>query len=124
VPDGLMVPVIANADQMELEALSAKVRDLADAARRGITKSTAQGTFSVSNLGMLGVSVLPIINPPEAAILGVGPTTEQVRPINGGIHIRKIINLCLSADHRAVDGAAAAAFLKRLTEVIETFRLD
>jgi len=124
VPDGLMVPVIANADQMELEALSAKVRDLADAARRGIAKSTAQGTFSVSNLGMLGVSVLPIINPPEAAILGVGPTTEQVRPINGGIHIRKIINLCLSADHRAVDGAAAAAFLKRLTEVIETFRLD
>ncbi len=124
VPDGLMVPVIANADQMELEALSAKVRDLANAARRGIAKSTAQGTFSISNLGMLGVSVLPIINPPEAAILGVGPTTEQVRPINGGIHIRKIMNLCLSADHRAVDGAAAAAFLKRLTEVIETFRLD
>lgn len=124
VPDGLMVPVLADADKMDLMVISSETRALADAARRGVSKSTAKGTFSISNLGMFGVDVFPIINPPEAAILGVGPAVEQVRPLKGGLHIRQIMKLTLSADHRAVDGAMAAAFLKRLVEVIEDFRFE
>lgn len=124
VPDGLMVPVLAEADKMDLMRISSETRAQADAARRGISKSTARGTFSISNLGMFGVDVFPIINPPEAAILGVGPSAEQVRPYKGGIHVRSIMKLTLSVDHRAVDGAMAASFLKRLVEVIEDFRFE
>lgn len=124
VPDGLMVPVLADADKMDLMRISTETRDLADAARRGISKSTAAGTFSISNLGMLGVDVFPIINPPEAAILGVGPAIGKMRPWKDGIHVRQIMTLTLSVDHRAVDGVMAAAFLKRLVEVIETFRFE
>lgn len=124
VPDGLMVPVLAEADKMDLMRISSETRALADAARRGVSKSTAKGTFSISNLGMFGVDVFPIINPPEAAILGVGPAVEQVRPRQGGLHVRQIMKLTLSADHRAVDGAMAAGFLARLVEVIEDFRFE
>lgn len=124
VPDGLMVPVLADADRMDLMRISSETRALADAARRGVSKSTAKGTFSISNLGMFGVDVFPIINPPEAAILGVGPAVEQVRPRQGGLHIRQIMKLTLSADHRAVDGAMAAGFLARLVAVIEDFRFE
>ncbi|NBZ89394.1 dihydrolipoamide acetyltransferase family protein [Stagnihabitans tardus] len=124
VPDGLMVPVLAEADKMDLMRISSETRALADAARRGVSKSTAKGTFSISNLGMFGVDVFPIINPPEAAILGVGPAVEQVRPLRGGLHIRQIMKLTLSADHRAVDGAMAAGFLARLVQVIEDFRFE
>lgn len=124
VPDGLMVPVLADADRMDLMRISSQTRELADAARRGVSKMTAPGTFSISNLGMFGVDVIPIINPPEAAILGVGPAIDKVRPRMGGIHVRQIMTLTLSVDHRAVDGAMAAAFLSRLVEVIETFRFE
>lgn len=118
VPDGLMVPVVANADKLDLLQIAKESKNLADSARRGISSSKAVGTFSISNVGMFGVDVLPIINPPEAAILGVGRTTDQVRPYRGGIHVRQIMSLALSADHRAVDGALAAQFLARLSEVI------
>lgn len=124
VKEGLMVPVVAGADRMDTLQISSEIRTLAEAARRGVSKMGAPGTFSISNLGMFGVNVLPIINPPEAAILGVGPTKEQVRSVRGGLHVRQIMTLNLSADHRAVDGGIAAVFLSRLVEVIETFKLD
>ncbi len=121
VTDGLMVPVVANADKLDLLQIAQQSKKLADSARRGISASKAAGTFSISNVGMFGVDVLPIINPPEAAILGVGRTTDQVRPYRGGIHVRQIMSLALSADHRAVDGALAAQFLARLSEVISGY---
>jgi len=122
VENGLMVPVIENADRMGVLEVSQTVRDFAAAARRGVSKSVAPGTFSISNLGMYGVEVVPIINPPEAAILGVGPIRDEVRPHRGGIHVRKIMTLALAADHRAVDGALAARFLKSFVETLEGFQ--
>ncbi|MBT6097835.1 MAG: 2-oxo acid dehydrogenase subunit E2 [Marinovum sp.] len=121
VPDGLMVPVVANADKLDLLQISKESKKLAESARRGISASREPGTFSISNVGMFGVDVLPIINPPEAAILGVGKTTEQLRPFKGGIFTRQIMSLSLSVDHRAVDGALAAQFLSRLTDVIAEY---
>lgn len=121
VPEGLMVPVVSDADRKDLLQISAESKKLAESARRGISASTAPGSFSISNVGMFGVDVLPIINPPEAAILGVGRTSEQVRPLRGGIHVRQVMSLALSADHRAVDGALAAEFLSRLSDVIASY---
>lgn len=124
VENGLMVPVVGATDGRPLAEIAQLLRDYAAAARRGVTKSAAVGTFSVSNLGMYGVEVLPIINPPEAAILGVGPIRRQVREHRGGIHLREILALSLAVDHRAVDGAYGARFLSRFVERLEDYRLD
>lgn len=121
VPDGLLVPVVANADKRDLLQISKESKKLSDAARRGISAASAPGTFTISNVGMFGVNVLPIINPPEVAILGVGKTSEQIRPTKDGFHTRQIMSLSLSADHRAVDGALAAQFLSRLCDVIAEY---
>lgn len=121
VENGLMVPVVENAPFRPVSEIAAMVRDLAAAARRGMTKSSAQGTFSISNLGMFGVEVIPIINPPEAAILGVGPVDRTVREHRGGIHVRDMMALTLSADHRAVDGAYGARFLQSLGETLTAY---
>ncbi len=121
---GLMVPVVADADKKSVEEIAAQVRDYAAAARRGVMKSTAVGTFSISNLGMYGVDVQPIINPPEAAILGVGPVARELREHKGGLFGRDILSLSVSADHRAVDGAYAARFLSALVETLQDFRFD
>lgn len=124
VENGLMVPVIENAHRRELLEIAEMARDYAAAARRGIAKTAVPGTFSISNLGMFGVDVWPIINPPEAAILGVGPIREELRPSNGDIRVRKVLSLTLAADHRAVDGALGAQFLKDLSGTIETYRFE
>lgn len=121
VDGGLMVPAIENTPMKRVTEISQLIRDYATAARRGLNKSQAKSTFSISNLGMYGVSVLPIINPPEAGILGVGPVKRELREHRGGIHGRDIISLSLAADHRAVDGAYGAQFLQRLSEVIESY---
>ena len=70
---------------------------------------------------MYGVEVLPIINLPEAGILGVGPANRVVKEFNGGLHVREILRLSLASDHRAVDGAYGAQFLQSLTETLETY---
>ncbi|MCW2306593.1 dihydrolipoamide acetyltransferase family protein [Rhodobium gokarnense] len=123
VENGLMVPAIENTPFMSLAEIAASVREHAAAARRGMTKSQAQSTFSISNLGMYGVEVIPIINPPEAGILGVGPIQRQVREHRGGIQVRDILPLSLAADHRAVDGAYGAQFLQALSETISTYNM-
>lgn len=124
VDNGLMVPVVADADRKSISEIAKLVRDYAAAARRGISKSTEAGTFSISNLGMYGVEVFPIINPPESGILGVGPVGRQIREHRGGIHGRDIMTMMLSGDHRAVDGAYGARFLNRLVETIESYSFD
>ena len=124
VDEGLMVPVLGNADGMSLAEIADQSREAANNARRGISKSASPGTFTISNLGMFGVEVFPIINPPEAAILGVGDIRQEPKAIGAGIAIRSMMRLVLSADHRAVDGAYAARFLAQLKQDLENHNLN
>ena len=124
VDEGLMVPVLGNADGLSLAEIADQSREAANNARRGISKSTSPGTFTISNLGMFGVEVFPIINPPEAAILGVGDIRQEPKAIGAGIAIRSMMRLVLSADHRAVDGAYAARFLAQLKLDLESHNLS
>lgn len=123
VENGLLVPAIEDTPFKSLTEIGTLVRDYAAAARRGLSKSAARGTFSISNLGMYGVELLPIINPPEAGILGVGPINRKVCEHNGGIAVRDVMPLTLSADHRAVDGAYAAEFLRALGQTLTDYRM-
>lgn len=124
VSDGLLVPVIPDADQKDIQEISRLCRANAEAARRGALRSPATGTFTITNLGMYSISgFLPIINPPECAILGVGSIEKKVVAIGNGIHIRDMMNLCLACDHRAVDGVYAAQFMNRVKELIEDYRI-
>jgi len=121
-PHGLIVPVIRNANAKTLKEIDASIKNLTEKARDGkLTKEEISGsTFTISNLGMFGVEFFtPIINPPEAAILGVGKITETPTAINGKIEIKPIATLSLSYDHRIVDGAPAAEFLNKIKQFIE-----
>jgi pyruvate dehydrogenase E2 component (dihydrolipoamide acetyltransferase) len=121
-PQGLIVPVIHNADQKSLKEINAAINELAQKARQGkLTKEDLSGgTFTITNLGMYNVSFFtPIINPPEAAILGVGKITQKPAIINGKMETKPSMILSLSYDHRIVDGAPAAQFLHRIKELLE-----
>ena len=120
--DGLLVPVVKNAHLRGLAEISAEVKSLAAAAREGrITPDALSGgTFTISNLGMYGIeSFTPIINQPEVAILGVNAIQDTVVAVDGAPCVRPIMKLSLTADHRAADGAVAAAFLAKVKKVIE-----
>lgn len=122
VDEGLMVPVIRDADRKSVGEIAAEARDLAERARsRKLTLDELTGsTFSVSNLGMYGIDhFTAIINPPEAAILAVGAATEEPVVRDGEIVPRRTIKLTLAIDHRALDGAVAADFLRDLKETLE-----
>ncbi len=122
LPAGLIVPVIRRAQLLSLEGLCAITRDLAEKAQTGkLMPDDYQGnTFTVSNLGAFGVDhFTAIINQPDSAILAVGQIKDRVVVIDGGIHIRPIMKLTLSSDHRVVDGAVAARFMGRLKEILE-----
>lgn len=122
VDNGLMVPVVKNADQKGLSALTAECKHLGKAARDSKLKpdEMAGGTFTVSNLGMYAIDAFtPVINQPESAILGVGRINEKPVGVNGTIELRPMMVLSLSFDHRVIDGAPAAAFLTELKEVLE-----
>jgi pyruvate dehydrogenase E2 component (dihydrolipoamide acetyltransferase) len=119
--DGLMVPVVRHTDRLDLAALSAETTRLADAARSGSLKldELEGGTFSVSALGMFGVDVFtPVINPPNAAILGVGRIRNDVTVTDGEIGTTKRLTLSLTWDHRVIDGAPAAAFCKTVADLL------
>jgi pyruvate dehydrogenase E2 component (dihydrolipoamide acetyltransferase) len=121
IEDGLLVPVIPDADQKDLLELSKVSKENAQAAGRGIIKTPASGTFTLSNQGMFKVNqFLPIINPPECAILGVGGIAKKVTARPGGdMGVRDIMVLTLACDHRATDGTYAAQFLNRVKENLE-----
>jgi pyruvate dehydrogenase E2 component (dihydrolipoamide acetyltransferase) len=122
VDDGLLVPVVADADTLSLEQISAQVRNCARGARDGLLKTHAVGTFTISNLGMYGVDMLlPIINPPECAILGVGAVSERPCVTANGIASAPMMTLSLACDHRAVDGSYAAGFLQDVKQSLERF---
>ena len=121
--DGLVVPTIFDADRKPLAEIARESRDLAGKVRdRTVTPAELDGgTFTVSNLGMLGVRrFLPILNPPQAAILGVGEVAR--RPVvdeDGAVSVADLASLCLVCDHRIVYGAEAARFLGRVRELLE-----
>ncbi len=119
--DGLLVPVIPNTDQMDLETISKTTKKMVADARNSVMKPQEPGTFTISNLGMFDIQTfLPIINPPECAILGVGSAKDTMSVLPNGIFgIRKIMNLTLASDHRVVDGTEAAHFLQSIKNSIE-----
>ncbi|MEZ4673865.1 MAG: dihydrolipoamide acetyltransferase family protein [Caldilineaceae bacterium] len=122
VEDGLLVPVIPNADQLGLTAIAERRADLVARAGNGKLQPAdlADGTFTISNLGMYGVERFnAIVNPPQAAILAVGAMAERVVPIKGKAKVQPMMTLTLSCDHRIVDGARAAQFLQTLASQIE-----
>jgi pyruvate dehydrogenase E2 component (dihydrolipoamide acetyltransferase) len=126
VKDGVVGAVIPNADTAKLTDISARRQDLAERARAGRLHppDVTGGTFTISNLGMFGVDAFSaIITPPQAAVLAVGRIVDRVVPVNGLIGIRPILTLTLSSDHRVVDGAQAAAFLKDVAEALTNAQL-
>ena len=124
-PRGLMVPTIFNADQKSLLEISKEVKALAAQCREGNISpdKLTGGTFTVSNLGSLGVeSFTPVINPPQTGILGVCCTTDRVRKAkDGSIEVYPAMTLSLTYDHRAVDGSPASRFQKELAKNLENF---
>lgn len=120
--NGLVVPVVVDADKKGLGEISAIIKELAAKAREGrlSVDEMSGGTFTITNLGMYRIkSFSPIINLPQSAILGVNTIVKTPVVVNEEIIVRPIINLSLTADHRVVDGAVAAVFLKELCELIE-----
>jgi pyruvate dehydrogenase E2 component (dihydrolipoamide acetyltransferase) len=121
VDDGVVAPVIRNADKIELSEIAVQRRDLAERARSGKLRpgDIAGGTFTISNLGMYGVDAFTaIIIAPQVAILAIGRIADRVVAVDGGPGVRPMMTLTLSSDHRAVDGARAAEFLRDLAEAI------
>jgi len=120
--DGLIVPVVRNADRKGLKTIAEENRELAERARSGKLgpAEVSGGTFTVTNLGTFGIdSFTPIINPPEAAILGVGRIVERIARRDADLVWQQMMTLSLTFDHRVVDGAPAAAFLQTLRELLE-----
>jgi pyruvate dehydrogenase E2 component (dihydrolipoamide acetyltransferase) len=121
-PDGLIVPVVFDADQKSMREISAEAKSLAKKAReRKLQPAEYTGsTFSVSNLGMFGIDQFTaIINPPEVGILAIGAAEDKVEVSNGEFVVKKKLRVTMSCDHRAVDGAVGAEFLRTLRRMIE-----
>ena len=122
IEDGLITPVIRHADQKSLRQISAEAKDLAGRARdRRLKPEEYTGaTFSVSNLGMLDITEFAaIINPPEAGILAIGRMAELPVVHDGAVAIRRRMRITMSCDHRVIDGATGAVFLKTLKAMLE-----
>jgi len=122
IEDGLITPVIFDAETKGLSEISAEAKELAGRARERKLKPEEYtgSTFSISNLGMFGIDQFTaIINPPEAAILAVGGVEDKPVVINGDLQIRKRMRVTLSCDHRVIDGATGAKFLQTLRRMIE-----
>lgn len=122
IEDGLTVPVIHHADQMDLRQIAARRSELVERAQSGRLRleDLADGAFTISNLGMYAVDAFnAIINPPQAAILAVGRIADRVVPLDGQPAVRPMLTLTLSCDHRVVDGARGAQFLQTLASYIE-----
>ena len=125
-PRGLMVPTVFHAEKMTLNELSMSAKSVITAAQSGtINPDLLKGaTFTVSNLGSLGIeSFTPIVNPPQTAILGVCCTTNRVKEVNGELVTYPAMGLSLTVDHRVLDGADAARILKDLGYALENIDL-
>jgi len=121
-PQGLVVPVVHNAEQLTLSQIAGVRGDLVSRARDGKLRAEDidGGTFTISNLGMYDVDqFVAVLNPPQASILAVGATREQVVPRDGDLEIVPLMTMTLTCDHRAVDGATCAEFLKTIKTFLE-----
>jgi pyruvate dehydrogenase E2 component (dihydrolipoamide acetyltransferase) len=122
VDEGLLVPVVRFADQKSLTQISAETKDLAGKAKNKKLQPAdwAGNTFSISNLGMFGIEEFTaIINPPDSCILAVGAIKQTGVVKDGQLVIGNVMKVTLSCDHRVVDGASGAAFLKTLKDLLE-----
>jgi pyruvate dehydrogenase E2 component (dihydrolipoamide acetyltransferase) len=120
--DGLVVPVIHNADLLSVEQIAKARIDLVQRAHAGKLRpqDIENGTFTISNLGMYGVDAFSaIINSPQAGILAVGRISERVVPVKGQPSVQPMMTLSLSCDHRVLDGAHGAQFLETIADLIE-----
>ncbi len=121
-PQGLVVPIIRGAERLSLTEIAGLRADLVGRARENKLRAEDLdgGTFTISNLGMYAVeSFTAVLNPPQAAIVAVGATEDRAVPLGGEIVVRPVLTLTGTFDHRAVDGAPAAAFLQTLKESLE-----
>ncbi|HET6981069.1 MAG TPA: pyruvate dehydrogenase complex dihydrolipoamide acetyltransferase [Myxococcaceae bacterium] len=122
IEDGLITPVIRDADQKSLGTIAAEARELAERARRKALKPEeyAGGSITVSNLGMFGVdNFIAVINPPQASIVAVGAVAEKPVVRDGKVVVRKMMSATFSGDHRIVDGALGAQYLQELKALLE-----
>jgi pyruvate dehydrogenase E2 component (dihydrolipoamide acetyltransferase) len=120
-PAGLLVVVVRDADAKSLAEIDGELRSLVERARNGKARpdEVSGSTFTISNMGHLGIDAFtPIINPPEAALLGVGRIREELVVHEGKVAQRHRMTLSLTVDHRIVDGAPAARFLQHLAQLI------
>lgn len=121
-PEGLVAPVVPNADRKTVHQVSHEIAELTEKALNRTLQlgDLTGGTFTVTNLGGSGVDTFtPVINPPNAAILGVGRISEKPKASRGGIEVKPILNLTLVFDHRITDGAPAARFLMKVKDLLE-----
>jgi pyruvate dehydrogenase E2 component (dihydrolipoyllysine-residue acetyltransferase) len=121
-PQGLVVPVVRGADRLTMAQIATVRGDLVSRARDAKlrTEDLEGGTFTISNLGMYDIDqFIAVLNPPQASILAVGSTKEKVVPRDGDLEILPMMTMTLTCDHRAVDGATGAEFLKTLKAFIE-----
>ena len=119
---GLVVPVLRGADQLSARTLHAEIRRLAEAARAGSLggKELSGGTFTVNNYGVFGSDgATPIINHPEAAIMGIGRIMDRPWAVEGELAVRKVTTVTLAFDHRVCDGGAAGGFLNFVASCLE-----
>jgi pyruvate dehydrogenase E2 component (dihydrolipoamide acetyltransferase) len=122
IEDGLITPVVRSADQKSLSQIAGEVRELAERARarKLLPEEYTGATFSISNLGMLGIDEFTaVINPPEAAILAVGSVTAKPVVRDGQIVVRQMMRVTMSCDHRVIDGATGARFLQTFKRFLE-----
>ena len=121
-PSGLVVPVVRGAERLTLAEIAAVRGDLVARARDGKLRADDLdgGTFTISNLGMYGVDqFVAVLNPPQASILAVGATRDSVVPEDGELYVRPLMSVTLTCDHRAVDGATGAEFLRTVKAFLE-----
>jgi pyruvate dehydrogenase E2 component (dihydrolipoamide acetyltransferase) len=122
VDDGLITPVVRNADRKSLADIGREARELAEKARsRRLQPDEYTGaTFSVSNLGMFDIDQFTaVINPPEAGIIAVGSIVQKPAVVDDQVTVRRRMRITMSCDHRVIDGATGAAFLKTLKQMLE-----
>ena len=123
-PRGLVVPVLRNVEDMSFADIEKTIADFGARAQTGSIglEEMQGGTFTISNGGVFGSMLsTPILNPPQSAILGMHKTQDRPVVVDGEIVIRPVMYLALSYDHRIIDGAMASSFLRRYTEVLESF---
>ncbi len=121
-PNGLVVPVIRDADRLTIQEIAAARAEVVGRARDGKLQlaDLEGGTFTISNLGMFGIEqFVAVLNPPQAAILAVGATEEKPVVRDGQVVVRPLLSITITCDHRAVDGADGAEFLRTVKELLE-----